>query len=126
MQLAPKEVMLAYLKALEAADLESLVALFAPAGQVVSPLYGRQAAVDFYRDLLADSQASRVQLLNHWYEEETFRGALHFEYHWTLKNGEEVQFEVVDILQFDIMGKITELRIIYDTQQTRPTWENNR
>ena len=45
--------------------------------------------------------------------------ALHFNYQWTLRNDAKVNFEVVDILEFDDDNKIKILTIIYDTVQNR-------
>ena len=45
--------------------------------------------------------------------------ALHFNYHWTLKNNSQVNFEVVDILEFNDNDKIKVLTIIYDTVRSR-------
>lgn len=42
-----------------------------------------------------------------------------FEYKWTVKSGKIVEFDVVDILDFDKENKIIGLKIIYDTVISR-------
>ena len=45
--------------------------------------------------------------------------ALYFSYKWTLKNKQKVEFDVVDIIEFDAENKIKKLKIIYDTVLAR-------
>ncbi|MEH6535887.1 MAG: nuclear transport factor 2 family protein, partial [Psychroserpens sp.] len=45
--------------------------------------------------------------------------ALYFTYKWTLKNNQKVEFDVVDIIEFDSKNKIKKLKIIYDTVISR-------
>jgi steroid delta-isomerase len=117
-----------YLAAVQDGGLEAVVALFAPTGQVHSPLYGQLPAREFYSRLFADT--SRSQL--------TMRGVLEgssavgtplvglwFHFDWMLKSGEPAPFEVVDILELDASGRITNLHIIYDTAGLRAAFERS-
>ncbi|MCR9054254.1 nuclear transport factor 2 family protein [Phaeodactylibacter xiamenensis] len=115
-----------YLDALSRGDLAQLLDLFAPQAIVHSPLYGQQAARNFYPALLKDSSASNIELLHIFNTHSTEHAAVNFLYHWTLANGEQVTFDCVDIFRFDAAGKITELKIIYDASQTRPALERTQ
>ena len=114
-----REVAEAYLARLEASDMDAVVELFSPDGVVQSPIYNRLPAADFYRKLAADTRESRLELLGIFEAEADNRLALYFNYHWLMANGQEVHFEVVDILIFNDQNQIEELRIIYDTVQAR-------
>jgi ketosteroid isomerase-like protein len=116
----------AYLAALQEADLDSLLALFSPDGQVVSPLYGQLPAATFYRALFADTRRSEVSLTDVLTHEARRSIGFLFTYRWTLADGELVDFEVIDYCQLNSAGQITALRIIYDTARTRQAWEESR
>lgn len=114
----------AYLAALDAGDLDAVLALFAPGAEVVSPLYGTMPAAEFYAALFADTQASDTTLLN-LFDRSGNGGAvaLHFRYGWTLADGTPVSFEVVDVIELtparDAFARLT---IIYDTAPLRGDW----
>lgn len=118
-----KATMYAYLQALEAGDLAEILSIFSEEARVASPLYGEQSAPDFFRQLLADTDHSVITPLRLFYEETEHSGAAFFLYEWILDGGHHVAFEVVDLFRFDEAGKIEELRIIYDTAQTRKALE---
>ncbi len=108
-----------YIDLLEKGDIRGVISLFSNSGVVHSPIYGKKTAIDFYTDLAADTTDSKLTLNGIFEEPNSSRVALYFNYEWTLKNGEIVNFDVVDIIVFDDEGKISELRIIYDTVQSR-------
>ena len=114
-----------YFRALESSDALTLTNLFSTNGIVHSPLYGDKPALDFYNDLINDTSASTISLLN------TFTNpdkpnivAAHFRYDWTLKDGTKTNFECIDIFHFDEQNKIAELTIIYDTHKLRSIFDN--
>ncbi|MEQ8702592.1 MAG: nuclear transport factor 2 family protein [Phaeodactylibacter sp.] len=119
-------LILAYLDALSKGDLPALLELFAPAAVVYSPLYGKKTAKIFYADLLKDSKASHIELLNVFQAPGTSHAAVNFLYHWTLANGEQVRFDCVDIFHFNAAGKIIKLKIIYDASLTRPALQRTQ
>lgn len=84
-----------------------------------SPVYGVKPARDFYTELFADTRQSELQLRGIFPEANGQRLALYFSYGWTLADGSHVDFDVVDILEFDEALRITYLKIIYDTVQSR-------
>lgn len=114
-----KQVIKAYLTHLESGDMEKVVALFHQEGMVDSPLYGIKKADEFYRELNNDTTNSKLTVLGGFEENEANKIALYFNYKWTLKNNQVVEFDVVDIIEFDEQNKISKLKIIYDTVVTR-------
>ena len=104
-----------YLQALEKADLDALLTLFADDAIVHSPRYGKKAAETFYRELFADTVSSSLELF------QVFEAAggdicAYFHYDWTIKSGALVSFDVCDIFVLNADRKIRELRIIYFTE----------
>ena len=116
-KLLPMETIIqSYFSALETGSAEKVLSLFSQEAVVHSPLYGVQPANQFYQSLFEDTNASQLTVHQIFTDQEK-AAAAHFSYHWTLKNGKQVQFEGVDLFQFDDQNRITELRIIYDTKQ---------
>ena len=118
-RISKKEVAENYLKHLENGDLKHLLEMFNKDGMVDSPLYGIKKAKDFYRELKDDTSNSKLQLKGIFEESNSPNLAIYFTYEWTLKNGTEVKFDVVDILELDDDFKILQLKIIYDTVDSR-------
>lgn len=110
-----KEIANKYIDFLEKGDIENVINLFNQKGIVDSPLYGVKTAKDFYHELSNDTTNSQLHLLGIFEENESNSIALYFTYKWTLKNNEKVEFDVVDIIEFDENNKIGKLKIIYDT-----------
>ncbi|MDN5204756.1 nuclear transport factor 2 family protein [Fulvivirgaceae bacterium BMA10] len=109
----------AYLNALGKGSLNDILSLFHESATVVSPLYGEKNAREFYHVLLNDTIESILKPLNFFSNLDTKNGSIHFLYTWTMKNGQMVTFECVDIVEFDDKGLIKKLTIIYDTVKTR-------
>lgn len=114
-----------YLAALEAGDLDRILALFAPDATVVSPLYGTLPATEFYPVLLADTGASRLTLRATMSGEADGRQvvSLWFDFDWTLASGEPAPFTVVDVAELADDGRIERLHIVYDTAPIRAAFE---
>lgn len=123
----PRDPMVAaYLRAVEAADLDAMLALFADGAIVHSPLYGTLPATEFYPQLFSDTGSAKLTLLG------TMRGTsvegrplLSFLFHfdWVLPSGTSAPFDVVDVAELDADGLISSIRIIYDTVDVRPAFE---
>lgn len=109
-----------YIKHLEHNEIDKVVELFSKDGIVHSPIYGSKPANEFYRVLQEDTAQSKLQLNGVFEESQSNRLAIYFKYLWTLKNGDLIDFDVVDIIVFDTFNKIEELTIIYDTTKSRP------
>ncbi|MDY6959812.1 MAG: nuclear transport factor 2 family protein [Halobacteriota archaeon] len=118
-----KETLKKYLQFLETSDYENLISLFSNEAIVHSPLYGKIAAVQFYKDLFRDTSESKLTLLNIFTSENEDTAAVHFRYDWTLSDGSAASFEVVDVCNFSSDGKIEGLKIIYDSAKTRAAFE---
>ncbi len=110
-----KEIAKEYIKHLENGNIEQVLALFNQNGMVDSPLYGIKKADEFYLELNSDTTNSELSLLGIFEESDSKNLALYFTYKWTLRNNQVVEFDVVDIIEFDIQNKISKLKIIYDT-----------
>lgn len=108
-----------YIEHLSNGDLEQLLNLFSESALVISPVYGNKNYKDFYTQLFADTNNSELSIKGIFEDAMTGNIALHFIYQWTLRNDSHVNFEVVDILEFDDDNKIKVLTIIYDTVQSR-------
>ncbi len=114
-----KDIASSYLTYLENGNTKEVIALFNQNGIVESPLYGSMKASLFYPKLKNDTKSSQLKLQGIFEDFETGNLAIYFNYIWTLKNSEQVVFDVVDILEFDTQHKIKKLKIIYDTVVAR-------
>ena len=114
-----KEIANTYLEYLERGNIEQLIALFDENGIVDSPIYGIKKADEFYHGLNDDTSNSELHLKGIFEQNESNDLALYFTYKWTLKNNQKVEFDVVDIIEFDAKNKIKKLKIIYDTVLAR-------
>lgn len=110
-----KEIAKEYITHLENGNIEQVIALFNQNGIVDSPLYGIKKVDAFYLELNNDTTNSELSLLGIFEENDSNNLALYFTYKWTLKNDQIVEFDVVDIIEFDNQNKISKLKIIYDT-----------
>ena len=108
-----------YLKYLENGDFEKVVSLFRKDGMVSSPIYGIKKVDDFYANLSNDTKASKLHFNGVFEENDSNNFALYFTYEWTLKDNNQVIFDVVDIIELDENNKIAHLKIIYDTVVAR-------
>ena len=115
-----------YLRALSEADVPLVLSLFVDGAIVHSPLYGPLPATEFYPALFADTSEANLTLQSvmHGVDQDS-RTTLSFWFHfdWRLSSGAAAPFDVVDVATLDPDGKITELRIIYDTVDVRPAFE---
>ncbi|GAA4278863.1 nuclear transport factor 2 family protein [Aquimarina mytili] len=119
-----EEVARNYLLYLEKGEIDKIIDLFAADGIVVSPLYGTKSAKDFYEVLSTGTNTSKLQLDGLFFEKDSNRVSLLFDYHWELKHGEIVDFKVVDIIELTTENKIKKLTILYDTVRSRAALNN--
>lgn len=117
------EIIQHYFQALERGDEYAVLQLFSEKAIVVSPLYGRMKASEFYEQLFEDTAQSLITLLQIFKGLQVGSAAAHFQYRWILENGEPVSFEGVDIFEFNEKKKIRKLTIIYDTNLVRGAFE---
>lgn len=114
-----EEVAKKYLFFLEKGEMKNVVDLFIQDGVVESPLYGALSAEEFYKALSEDTSSSKLRYDGLFFEKNTNRISLLFDYVWELKNSKTVEFKVVDILELTPENKIKKLIIIYDTINAR-------
>ncbi|WP_109300716.1 nuclear transport factor 2 family protein [Aquimarina sp. AU474] len=114
-----EEVAHQYLSFLEKGEMDNVVNLFADDGIVESPLYGIKPAKTFYKLLSEDTSLSELKFDGLFLENNTNRISLLFDYKWSMKNGNVVEFKVVDIIELTSENKIKKLAIIYDTVNAR-------
>ena len=115
-----------YLAAMEAADAARILALFTPHATVNSPLYGVVPAREFYPRLFGDTAQSRLRLRSVMAGETTENRptlAFWFDFDWTLSDGTNAPFTVVDVAELDPDGRILRLHILYDTAPLRSSFE---
>ncbi|AXT20373.1 nuclear transport factor 2 family protein [Flavobacteriaceae bacterium AU392] len=117
--LSKKEIAINYINFLEKGNITDVLSLFTKNGIVDSPVYGVMNAHQFYNKLNNDTTNSELDLKGIFEEKDSNSLALYFKYKWTLKNNQKVEFDVVDIIEFDTSNKITKLKIIYDTVISR-------
>jgi len=117
-------VLYSYFKGLEMGNTGLILEGFAENAIIHSPLYGDVPAKKFYARLLNDTRQSDITLLDMFESKENnYTAAVHFKYHWILKDGTPTHFECVDIFKFDESGKIADMTIIYDTAKLRTAFE---
>lgn len=114
-----KEIAQLYIEYLEKGNIDKIIKLFSKNGQVTSPIYGTKSASDFYAALNEDTSNSKLKLKGIFEEEDSNQIAVSFNYKWTLKNKSRIEFDVVDIMEFNKGNKIVHLQIIYDTVKSR-------
>ena len=104
---------------LTAGDVSSIVSLFADDGHVVSPVLGTIPADDFFRTL-DDASAQNVLTVHQVMSSVDDRvHAAHFTYDWTLTKGGQIEFDGVDLFEFNGADRIVSMKIFYDTHPTR-------
>ncbi len=121
------QLVASYLKALEASDLDGVLALFAPSGTVHSPLYGTLPPQSSIRDC---SRHRRIETYAAGHDGRYRRGrtvvSFWFNFDWVLSNGEPAPFAVVDVAELTEHGLIDNLHIVYDTAPLRDSFNNLR
>jgi hypothetical protein len=125
-QMSPQELAEAYLDALGRADLATMLSLFSNGALVHSPLYGPVPASEFFPALFGDTAESRLTLRGVAQGEDaggTPLVSIWFHFDWQLPSGRRAPFDVVDVLELGPDGRIGVLRIVYDTADVRPIFE---
>ncbi|KAG8150728.1 nuclear transport factor 2 family protein [Burkholderia catarinensis] len=109
-----------YLKALERGDVAAICALFTPDARIFSPFLGWMQPTPFFEKVAAASGQSRITPIDICVSTTGARRATgYFVYDWGLKDGAAVQFECVDVFEFDDSGLIERMVIVYDTHPVR-------
>jgi hypothetical protein len=121
----PEHVIRTYLSYLEEGDSGKILHLFTRDAVVVSPLYGKIRASDFFPELLTDTLESKITLEDISRSSSAkYRFAAHFIYDWKLRDGRNVTFLCTDVFDFDeSSGKIRRLSIIYDSRHAKSAFD---
>ena len=99
--------------------MDKVIGLFSIENTVRSPVYGDMPAQEFYTILASDTDESILQLHSILHDNHTDTYAVYFNYKWRVSNGDLIDFDVVDIIEFDKKSKIKSLKIIYDASKTK-------
>ena len=107
-----------YLKALERGDVAAICALFTPDARIYSPFLGWMQPTPFFEKSLRhpDKAASRRSTSA---SARPARRATGYFVRLGLKDGSAVQFECVDVFEFDESGRVERMVIVYDTHPVR-------
>lgn len=108
-----------YFERMNAADIDGIIALFGADAHVNSPFLGRVDAPSFFRKLGNASSASRLTVFDILVGVNNNSAAAHFEYDWTMSNGDQVTFQGIDYFTFDQAGNFKSMSIFYDTHPLR-------
>lgn len=109
----------AYFERLTASDYAGIINMFEPEGEIDSPYLGKMRASDFFSKLGKASQQNKLTVFDVLLGENGDSAAAHFEYDWTLGNGDKIVFQGVDYFRFARSGKFASMSIFYDTHPTR-------
>lgn len=108
-----------YFELMSASDIDGIIALFERNAFVVSPFLGRMDTDAFFRKLGKASTSSRLTVFDVLLGAKGDSAAAHFEYDWTLTNGDQFTFQGVDYFKFGDAGKFASMSIFYDTHPVR-------
>lgn len=111
-----KAAMTAYVDFFNKADLQGILDLFSDNAVVISPTAGAKKPSEFYPGLLERSKGTTFKLKMAFAGETPNTAAILFDYNKALPDGGTKTFDCVDIFTFDADGKITEMKIIFDTK----------
>lgn len=114
-----------YIDALGEGHAPTLTSLFAPGGEVISPLVGRLPAGHFFDQLGEMTNVNQLTLVDILVSaSHPRRVAAYFRYRWTLRAGPVVDFDCCDLFEFAAAGDddqplIQLMTIVYDTAPVR-------
>jgi hypothetical protein len=109
-----------YAKALRDNDYETIITLFSQGAKVFSFQAGEQPALVFFQNLFANSSRSQVEIKNIFFSvknPQTAAADLYLKVLWNKKH--PIEFEAVDVFEFNSENKINTLKIILDTHPMR-------
>ena len=114
------DIIQSYCKALKTNDYQVMISLFSKDAKVFSFFAGEKPAPEFYQNLFKTSRRTKVELKNMFIGLENKPTVAAYLYLEAVRDEKFVlQFEAVDIFEFNSENKITTLRIIMDTYPLR-------
>lgn len=114
-----------YLAALEAGDLEAVLANFTDDATATSPISGRRPVRDFYAYVMRVTSGRAMALRTIFVGvSDPNRAAVHVNYTRSVGNAPPATIEVVDVFELiEDLSKFTAVTIIYDTAPIRSDFE---
>lgn len=109
-----------YVQALRDNDYQTMVSLFSKDAKVFSFFVGEKSPLDFFQNLFENSHRTKVEIRNIFFDadnKKTVAAYIYLEAVWNRQL--TIQFEAVDIFEFDQENKIKNLKIILDTYPIR-------
>jgi len=119
-----KDIIQVYCHALQENDYQAMIGLFSKEAKVFSFFAGEKSAPEFFQNLFKTSRRTNIELKNMFIgvkNKQTVAAHVYLEAIWNEKF--TVQFDAVDIFEFDAENKITMLKIILDTYPLRKLQE---
>jgi ketosteroid isomerase-like protein len=110
-----------YLAAMESGSLEAVLANFANDATATSPIFGKQAAQNFYTYVLRATSDRTMALKTIFVgASDPSRAAVHVTYTRTVGSGKPATIEAVDVFELtEDRRKFAAVTIIYDTAPVR-------
>lgn len=109
-----------YAQALKDNDYQAIIDLFSKNARVFSFQAGEKSPVNFFQDLFKNSSRSNIEIKNIFFDSKNRKTVAAYIYLEALLNNKHpIQFEAVDIFEFDQENKIKNLKIILDTYPFR-------
>lgn len=84
---------------------------FSPEAHVVSPFLGKMNATGFFAKQGSASSTSKLTVFDVLLGESRDSAAVHFEYDWTLKSGDQIVFQGVDCFELGEDGRFVSMSI---------------
>lgn len=114
-----------YAQALRDNDYQTITCLFSKNAKIFSFLAGEKSPPDFFQNLFENSRRTKLEIKNILFDldnKKTVAAYIYLEAVWNKQL--TLQFEAVDIFEFDRENKIKTLKIILDTYPIRKLKEN--
>lgn len=110
----------AYLLELEKCTPDTICPLFTADADIFSPFLGWMKPRPFFSKLQDTSGPSSITPIDICVRTKgQLRATGYFKYDWVLGDGSKVPFECVDVFEFNEVGLITKMIIVYDTYPIR-------
>lgn len=114
-----------YAQTLENNDYQAIINLFSKDARIFSFQEGEQSPSAFFQNLFENSSRGKVEIKNVFFDvknEKIIAAYIYLKVMWNKKD--TIEFEAVDIFEFDSENKIKELKIILDTYPIRVLKKN--
>ncbi len=119
-------VLQTYMSALGMGDFTTITALFTENARVSSPFLGEMPAAAFFDKLKENTSESIITPIDIFLSTtDRNHATAFFQYDWTLKDGAQFSFKVMDLFTFEPgSDRVSHLDLIYDTHPIRASVGN--